>query len=384
MPEQAGEPARRAADSFCLRDAFVRFQRHCEQLENVHDALRAQLDRRVEEIERMKEQLADILESITDAVILVDSDGSVEVANGAARRLFGTLNSPRSMPGLERLLDADTSLRDEEMEIRLPSGDRRVIATAVPKAGAAGRPGARVLAIKDVTEHHLLQERLRRAHRMAELGRMAASVAHQIRNPLTGVEGFAQLLERDLRDTDPRASHMAERIVQAARRVGEVVSNMTYYADQPPRQETPADLSLIARNAIEIIYPWATDIGVGIALDAPDEPVITRCDAAQLTLAIGNLLANALEACRDQQDGRIHVQVTADSDAARLEIQDNGVGIPEDAVARVREPFFSLNEHGLGLGLAVADRLMEAHGGRLRVASAAGRGTTIALDLPRR
>lgn len=384
MPETLREPAGPPAwDASALQEAFARFQRHCRQLEAVHDDLRAQLNRRVQEIERIKEQLADILESITDAVLLVDGGGSVEVANGAARRLLGNVDAPHAVPGLDRLLAAETLLRDEQMTLPLPGGTRTVLATAVPKAGHGGRPGARVIAIKDVTEQHALQERLRHAQRMAELGHMAAGVAHQIRNPLTGMEGFARLLERDLQLSDPHAAHMAARIVQAARRVGDVITNMMYYVDQPPQRTAPCDLADVAQAAIDVLRPWAADVGVRIELHRPDTSVLAAFDPHQMQLAAANLLANALEACRGESDGLIEVAVSADEAWVRLHIRDTGVGIPADALPRVREPFFSLQEHGLGLGLSIADRLTSAHGGRLDIAPRPRGGTAVTLELPR-
>jgi len=168
-----------------------------------------ELAARVVEIECMKERLSGTVESITDAVFLVDETGAVELANCAAKDFLWPAGHRQetavSVPEVADLLRDQVSTQDQEIVLHRADGDKNVLVSVIPMRGDSGGTlqgnSTRVVAVKDVTEHRQLQERVAREGRMSALGKVAASVAHEIRNPLNAIEGFARLLEQDLADT---------------------------------------------------------------------------------------------------------------------------------------------------------------------------------------
>ena len=384
-----------------LMTAFARFQEHCRQLDHVHGQLREQLQqahsrlemknrelaKRITEIQRIKEQLACILESITDAVLLVNAAGCIMVANAAAHGLLGPNLEGDEIrnraPGLEAILSTTTPIRDLELKVPFPDGFRIVLATVVPVTDVEQPTIGLVVAVKDITEQRNLQERMQRERRMAALGQVATSVAHEIRNPLSVIEGFARLLLDDLLKTHPDTARHARHIIQATGQVNGVICNMLSYAHEPCSQPLLQDLSVLARDAITLVEPWARDLGVPISLRPAHASVKCVVDPVQIKQVATNLLSNSLEACRGRSGAEIEVLVESRGQEVTLEVKDTGCGIPAQAISQVFEPFFSLKQDGIGLGLAMCQRVMDAHQGRYSLQSVEDRGTSVTIFFPR-
>ncbi|MDH3604842.1 MAG: ATP-binding protein, partial [Candidatus Tectomicrobia bacterium] len=337
--------------------------------------------------QRIKEQLACILESITDAVLLVNAAGCIVVANAAARDLLGPDlegDEIRSRaPGLETILSTTTPIRDAELKVPFPAGSRIVLATAVPVTDVEQPTIGLVVAVKDITEQRLLQERLQRERRMAALGQVASSVAHEIRNPLSVIEGFARLLLNDHDKVHPDTERYARNIIQATGQVNGVICNMLSYTHEPGSQPSLQDLSVLARDAIMLVEPWSRDLRVPISYPPVHSNVKCVVDPVQIKQMATNLLSNALEACRGRSGAEIQVLVEPRGQEVALEVKDTGCGIPAQDISRVFEPFFSLKQDGIGLGLAMCQRVVDAHQGRHSLHSEEDCGTSVTIYFPR-
>ena len=227
------------------------------------------------------------------------------------------------------------------------------------------------------THDSLVEERERRraAERLALLGRMATSLAHEVRNPIAAIRLHAQLLDGAPAD-DAAAS--AKLIESEAERIESLVSQWMRYAKPGPVVMNAIDVIALVREAIAIMAPQASHAGVIITEQvSPDTAAWTLMgDRARLLQVLNNLLLNAIQAM--PRGGR----VTVTASVGRIEVSDNGPGFTESALARLGEPFYSEKEGGMGLGLAVSKEIIEAHGGNLTVANATNGGATITLAFP--
>jgi two-component system NtrC family sensor kinase len=226
--------------------------------------------------------------------------------------------------------------------------------------------------------------------KMASLGKLAATVAHEVNNPLFGILTYSRLvlkeLEKDELTPAARAGAIEQlRIIEReSKRCGEIMKNLLAFARQAPPRKQPQALNVLVGRALTLVRHQAELAGVELAQDfAPDLPPCL-CDADQVQQVILVLLVNALEAM--PHGGRVEIvtQLDASGAAARIRVRDSGPGIPPDALPRIFEPFFTTKEdqHRTGLGLAVACSIAEHHGGKLTVESAPGQGAEFTLTLP--
>jgi two-component system NtrC family sensor kinase len=233
-------------------------------------------------------------------------------------------------------------------------------------------------------------QRLLQADRLASLGQLAASVAHEINNPLSGVLNYSALMSRILREDGVPADRVAEfrayleRVSEQTARAGRIVSDLLSFSRRSKPQRAPADLGAIVRGTVSLVSHKLRLSGVEAELRLDSDLPPLACDTSQIQQVVLNLVMNAAEAARGQ--GRIVVATRRSSDGQSLllEVADDGEGIAPEALHRIFDPFFTTKEDGksLGLGLAVVYGIVEAHGGTIDVRSAVGEGTTFTVKLP--
>ncbi len=245
---------------------------------------------------------------------------------------------------------------------------------ALPKIGGDAPPGplpdhgpreiVRLAATLHATHDAILEEREKRRHaeRLALLGRMAASLAHEVRNPVAAIRLHAQLIERVAADDEVDTS--ARVIVAEATRIESLVNQWLHYAKPEPIARVPVDVAGLTSEVAETLKPQAVHSGVRIVIEVPisasGSPVVLG-DRDRLRQVIGNLLLNAIQSM--PMGGRVIVRVLP----GILEIEDEGTGFSEAAMETFGQPFHSEREGGMGLGIAVSKEILEAHGARLHV-----------------
>ena len=380
-----------------LVNAFEAFQQQSIQLEESHKKLKEQLKhsqidlaeknkelaRKVDEIQDIKERLSGILESITDAVFMTDYKGEIVTANYAARKLFDPDNEGEieiintalmDIEDISKTISTGRRIQDEEISCTILDEDKIFMLSVLPIKNSKDRM---VVILKDITENHSLKVRVEREDRMTALGQVAASVAHEIRNPLASIEGFARLLERDLPEGQKR---MAGKIVQGTRQLNYVVTNLLTYTRENSINCFPHDMALVIEEAAELVIPMAEDRDIGFNMKLKDG-ISAFIDGIQIKQLLLNLFINAVQACPVKADGEINVELKKRRSTVVIEVKDNGCGIPSSKVARLFEPFFTMKDGGIGLGLAMCRRIADMHEGKLSVKSTEGKGTCFTLEL---
>jgi signal transduction histidine kinase len=231
---------------------------------------------------------------------------------------------------------------------------------------------------RSMTDLAAAHEQLVRQERLAAIGQLASTIGHELRNPLGVISNAVYLLRKDF-GTEP--SEAASRhLVTAEREVSAatvIVSDLLEFARQ--RQPVLADVELVGLvDEVLMILPPAA--GIDVERDVPSVGVVARADRDMLRQVLLNLIGNAYQAMPD--GGRLVVGVTAFDSALQLRVQDSGTGMDDDTQARLFEPFFTTKARGVGLGLAVSKRIVEAHGGEISVDTQPGRGTEFRVLLP--
>ncbi len=293
-----------------------------------------------------------------------------------------------------------TSGTSSSGEPRPPGGPARK--DAVPLSDRERELGAIIAAYNDVTErlkdsHDRLQREVRRLsleladknrelarrERLVALGEMAAGLAHEIRNPLGGIQLFAGLLTRDLADR-PKQCELARKISQGVQTLEKLVTDILAFAGQAEPRFREVDLPRLLNETLDLAAATFDRIGATVATSCdPAADLRLEADPCQLQQALLNLLQNGAEAAG--AGGRVELRVTGEPDGfVRITISDDGDGVPAELLDRIFNPFFTTKDRGTGLGLAIVHRIAEAHGGNIRVANREEGGAVFSLTLPRR
>jgi two-component system NtrC family sensor kinase len=242
--------------------------------------------------------------------------------------------------------------------------------------------------VEKTAELGRIQRQVLLMEKMASLGKLAATVAHELNNPLGGILNYAKLVERVVRDEtlDEAGKREVQRylaaIQQESRRSGDIVRNLLLFARPSQASFAPVHLSQIIERSLLLIQHRMTMASIACEYQAEQDDLLT-CDPDQIQQVLVALLMNAIEAMED--GGTLRLAVTPTASTIELSLADTGVGIPEDAIGHIFEPFFSTKdkESGVGLGLAVVYGIVQGHHGTIDVTSQPGKGTTFTVHLPR-
>jgi two-component system, NtrC family, sensor kinase len=234
------------------------------------------------------------------------------------------------------------------------------------------------------------QKKLLHNDRLASLGQLSASVAHEINNPISGVLNLSMLLQRMLKDDGVPPARLEEfrkylgQVTSETTRVGRIVSDLLAFSRRSKPQRAPADLNRIVRSTLSLVQHKMKLSNVEVETRLRDDLPAAHCDASQVQQVVLNLLLNAAEATQTKSERRVVVETAVEPGAVTLTVSDNGEGIPSENLSKIFDPFFTTKSDGkgVGLGLAVSYGIIQAHGGDIEVRSQPGQGTTFSVSLP--
>jgi two-component system, NtrC family, sensor histidine kinase HydH len=239
-----------------------------------------------------------------------------------------------------------------------------------------------VLLFRDLTEVQELKKEVERNRRLASMGRLAAGVAHEIRNPLSSIKGFAIYFKERYKEV-PEDQKTAEIMVQEVERLNRVIGQLLEFARPMKLNRKKASLHEVITYSLKMIQSQAQDKGVAITTNLSPEIKEAPLDPDRISQVLLNLYLNAIEAM--DQGGTLHIDSSLDeeSGAATIVVSDTGAGIKQEDIEHVFDPYFTTKQSGTGLGLAIVHRIIEAHKGEVRVESEPGKGTRVTVVLPR-
>lgn len=250
--------------------------------------------------------------------------------------------------------------------------------TIVPFMNERGKPYQYLAIRNDITERKRTEEILHRQDKLAAVGQLAAGVAHEIRNPLTSMKGYAEFLLED--ETDEQRREFVDIILDEINRVNQIVEDFMVLAKPKVVDLKEKNIIPIIKDVLSLLEFEARKKKVRMHFEANDDIVQIECDENRLKQVFLNFVKNGIEAMPN--GGDITVRVHVASEQVQISIQDTGVGIPEEKLKRIGEPFYTTKKDGNGLGLMVSYKIIESHNGTVFIESELNKGTTFNIILP--
>jgi two-component system sensor histidine kinase PilS (NtrC family) len=350
---------------------------------------------RLAQHERIAGDLASLhqntIRCLSAGLVTTTLDGTMTSINDAACEILG-IGTPAPVgqrlegliPGMAAVMAEDLSLGRvirQEVEAAHANGSPRCLAVAAtPLSDHTGRIVGRVIHFQDLTELRSMEGAVRRSERLAGIGRLAANIAHEIRNPLASISGSVEVLRKQP-GTDAEARQLIDIAVREVDRVNELISGLLDYARPRTEDRQRLDLGEMVTEIAKVFEQERRSAEVRVVVDA--EPgVAVEGASGQLRQVLWNLLRNAVTAMPG--GGRVRLAVsrrdrTNGASEAVLSVSDTGIGIPHEDLDHIFEPFFSRRADGTGLGLAITARIVEDHKGSIEVSSEVGKGTTFVI-----
>ncbi|RKY71948.1 MAG: hypothetical protein DRP97_01330 [Candidatus Latescibacterota bacterium] len=398
-------------------DLFVLFNKTTKNLHRAYRTLEEKFDslnqklqetnlelrRSLAEKDRVSNYLNNILESLSSGVLVMDLEGRITLFNRAAGEImeYPTVEA-LGRPYLEimgkEVAWESTALCTLKTGAPIEYGEKEITAhkgtvlplgysTSLVTDGEGNLSGV-VEIFNDLSHTKALEEEVQRVNTLAALGKMAATVAHEIRNPLGGIAGFASLLERDLDVGDPRIK-LVKKIIEGVGSLNRIVTSLLEYTRPLRPRFREIDLVTVVDQTTRFfeVDVQHEDNGITILRNDSPDAVLCRADPEQLQQVLLNLLHNARQAM--PEGGEIAVETgknllgpDGEEETVFVRIRDQGTGIPEDVKTKLFTPFYTTRENGTGLGLATAKKIIDAHHGAIHVRSQPGEGACFTIVLP--
>ena len=369
LPELDLERAMRELESLgaSLTTSYRSLEERARRVEQELAVANRELARKVAELDEVKAGLEAVLAALPTGVLVRDADGRIVRANAAALAVLGADES--AVLGRESTEFDGHDDEWTEHEVVRPDGSRRIVASrrsvVARDLRAGGEPAGTVEILDDRTRVVELFERLHAMDKLSAMGDMASGIAHELRNPMMAVKGFAELLAPRLPEgSDER--RWAGLIVEGSAESETILASMMSLASPEKLALDSVDAHELARAALRLARLGAERDGefrfeLSSSIDCPS----FAGDRIKLRQALRNLLANAIQA--QPEGGRVHLSIVREGDEVVARVQDAGPGISHKLARRVFEPFFTTRAEGTGLGLALVQRIAVLHGGRVEI-----------------
>jgi two-component system nitrogen regulation sensor histidine kinase GlnL len=348
----------------------------------------------------------DLVWNLRNGVLAVTRKGDIAVMNEVAYRILGLqprttdIGRPlvevlKDQPDVSRIVAGafELSHLPNRAELRLKSTGKVIGYTLSQVLDPQGRMTGATLFFKDLTRVEQLEERERLRDRLAALGEMAAAIAHEVKNPLAGIEVMAGVLKRQLTESEDAQAILRD-IIKEAKMANAIVVEVLDFVRPIRLQVERVSLADVVRDAISMAESHVPRGEVQLAVELPEDLPPIQGDPHQLRQLFTNLLTNAFEALGGTGSVRLRaVPLSAEEEPSagtdpqavpmiQVEVTDDGLGMPADVMDRIFSPFFTTKPQGSGLGLAIVRKIVDAHDGRIDVSAPAEGGTRFRVTLP--
>ncbi|RSD26611.1 PAS domain S-box protein [Mesobacillus subterraneus] len=342
-------------------------------------------------LEESRQQYRSLFEYSPDIVTMLDLNGTItnlnpqfEKITGYSRDEYIGKNLSEWLPDSHRdmvLSKVKSVVEDRcpqmfELEIQHKSGKTLIFQSTSLPIIVNDKIAGIICNSRDVTELRQTEERLRRTDKLSVVGELSASVAHEIRNPLTSLKGLVQLLQME----DERHQLYYQIMIDELNRINHIVSELLLLAKPQQIKYTEADLQVILNDVISLLKTEASLHNIQIEFDARAEPVIIECEPNQLKQLFINIVKNAIEA--SSAEDVVLLSLQSSDNHATVRIKDEGIGISKELLERIGEPFYSSKEKGTGLGMTVSFKIVQSHNGTIKFNSEPEKGTEVIVQLP--
>ncbi len=367
-----------------LQEAFRLLTRSTNTLEEAYSTLKNQTNRLNLDLQESRNFLVDMVTSLNCGVLVTDLEGRIIMKNPEAIRL-DTDNEPlvREWTGMAGKTGTASQLKKQKISWDAPDGKKLAISVSSLRRGTeAGKTGY-IFIIEDVTEVVRLRKQGNRSERLAAIGQVAAGMAHEIRNPLGGMELYASLLVRELKGDEDKLK-MVNRISAGIQAVNNVVSNTLLFTREPIPAMREFDMKTLLEDTMEFAGYVFDQNHIQVKTSLPKEAILMKGDPDLVRQVILNLIHNSVQAMPDSGEFFLSAISVEKNRKPFVEIvtRDTGSGIPDNIRDKVFDPFFTTKDSGSGLGLAIASQITQAHGGYIDLIDTAQKGAGFIICLP--
>ena len=360
-------------------------------LSNLLHSTAATLKQRTVDLKHLQILNQSIIQSITSGLIATDMAGNIRFANPEAKRLMAVEDEQINGKHIYNFLlfdpKAPTAIISGQQwnrEMLLESSDGEKISVNVRRNYLLGEdtdPTGKLYLIQDMRELNELRSKLRVRDRLATAGEMSAAIAHEIRNPLGAISGSAQIMRKS-EDLDAEQKYLMDIIVKESERLSGTLNEFLTFAKQPNYSPNEVDLLPVVKETVHFISksPQIKDNHT-IQLHCHDLEILKgTVDTNMFKQLMYNLTLNGIKAMPD--GGNLNVYLAKHGEMVRLEVKDSGIGVTPEHMDRIFQPFTSGSVQGIGLGLAIVYKIVQEHGGQIKVRSLPGKGTSMIIYLP--
>jgi two-component system sensor histidine kinase PilS (NtrC family) len=349
------------------------------------------LTERTVDLEKLQHLSDMVFESINSGIAVLDSLGRVRSLNSAGFQILGMSEESRieepnevfkGIP-IRELCEKSKGghLNRWEGTFRDAAGRDRTLGLSISQLKEPEK--GFVVIYQDLSEFREMENKVKRSEQLSALGRMAASIAHEVRNPLASMSGSIQILQGSLH-LEGEDQKLMDIVITETRRLNHLVEDFLSYARPPDPKFEDVDLREVISETAQFLQTSLRSRDVDLQVTLPDEPVVLSVDASQIRQVIINLVRNSIDAVNGSGRISIHVErgMTTNGPATLLSVSDDGSGIPAEILPVVFEPFKTTKKGGSGLGLAIVYQLVGAHLGTIDVRSVQNEGATFTIYLP--
>lgn len=354
-----------------------------------------------QQLEKAYQFRENLIENSPDAIVSVRKGGEIVIFNSAAEHMLGykkedvikklnitAIYPPGVAKEVMRDLRSDEfggkgRVDKREMTVLHRDGHEIPVYLSASILYQQGQESGSVGIFTDISEKKDLEKQLLRSEKLSSLGKLAAGIAHEINQPLTGVLTFTSLLLKKHKDDESTANDL-QVILRETKRIRGIVQGILEFARESPMQKVETDIEQVIENTLQIVERQEKFLGIDIVKNYGQGLPKVVVDVNLLEQVFMNLFLNAAEAM--EGSGRLTVETSQERDQARIDVSDNGCGMPQEVTERIFDPFFTTKDSsegaGMGLGLAVSYGIINNHGGSITVRSREGEGTTFTILLP--
>ena len=334
---------------------------------------------------------AEMVTSLPEGIVVTQADGAITFINGIAADMFGvdqeqatgkTISEilPTKLYDLLISLLSTKGIQESEVEISNPDGGvlpLAVMATTVLTDDS--QYVGEMFIFRDLSQIKKLQMEVQQQEKLAAVGNLAAGVAHEVRNPLSSIKGYATYFS-GLFEEESTNKKAADIIISEVERLNRVISELLDVAHPSDIQRQDTQLREILESTLELVRQEAKNSGVDLSVSINENLPLISVDPDRISQALINLYLNAIQAMKD--GGTLGIHAKAKPDNVTVSISDTGCGISPSDLSKIFDPYYTSKSTGTGLGLAIVHKIIEAHGGKIEVDSILGRGTTFKIQLP--
>jgi len=380
-----------------LKQAYANLEIKFENINRELEIKNMELENTIAEKEEMKNYLQNILESLTNGVIVTDLEGKIQRVNRCACIFAGVeeaavrgkhvsalfdLLSPENWEGI---LFSEYLKGGVGHKIKLNGRTMEIFSS--PVTARNGETLGNVFILRDITRIERLEEMEKRSEKFASMGEMAANIAHEIRNPLGSIELFASLLMKDLKEKKDK--DRVTQIVSSVKNMDNKISNLLLFTKTKiPRLEV-VNINEVLKETLIFAEQLASQGSISLDYTFEEGEVRVACDVEMMKQVFLNIIFNGIQAMPD--GGNLHIETKfSNVDKAipnvtpfvEIMFKDSGIGIPEENLPKIFDPFFSTKEGTSGLGLPIVHNIIDMHNGAVHVESGQGGGTVFTVLLP--